>query len=353
MTRKPPASPPRSRPAFRRRAGRWLLGLALLLALAGAGHTLLWRLVEQRLEDGFQAWAEARRAEGWRIAHGTPRRGGWPMAAALTLPAPRAAAPNGTEWQAESLTLRVPLLRPGTLQAEPEGRQSLRLGGATLPFAADRMLATLPLAAGAMPDRADLSATQLRIGTGAEGVAVEAAAARLARQPRAGEGEAALTLSLTAEELTLPVATPLGRTLRGATLEAALTGPLPGPRPWPMRAAQWRDAGGTLEVRALTLRADEVAASAAATLALDAALQPMGAGTLRITGAPLLLEALGRAGMVPERTATLARGLLPLLSRPDPETGQPSLEVAVTLENRTLSAARLPLARLPALVLPP
>lgn len=347
MTRKPQDTPPR-----RRRAGRWLLGLALPLALLGAGHAVLWRLAAQRLEAGFQGWAEARRAQGWQVAHGAPRPGGWPLAATLALPAPRLALPGGTEWQAEALTLRVHLLRPGTLEAEPEGRQSLRLGAAALAFAADRMLATLPLDAGMAPDRTTVAATQLRIGAGAQGMTVEAAGADLAAVPNAGEGEAALTLSLSLEGVMLPLDTPLGRQVQAATLEAALTGPLPGPRPLPARAAQWRDAGGALEVRALTLRAGEVAASAAATLALDAALQPMGAGTLRLAGAPRLLEALGAAGLVPPRTATLARGLLPLLSRPDPQTGQPTLEVPVTLENRTLSAARIPLARLPALALP-
>ncbi|PWC28978.1 DUF2125 domain-containing protein [Teichococcus aestuarii] len=348
MTRKPQDPSPRRR----HRAGWWLLGLALPLALLGAGHAVLWRLAAQRLEAGFHAWAEARRAQGWQVAHGPPSPGGWPLAATLALPAPRVAVPGAAGWQAEALMLRVRLLRPGTLEAEPEGRQSLRLGGAILPFAAGRILATLPLEAGRAPDRATVTATQLRIGTGAEATAVEAASAHLATAPDAREGEAALTLSLSLDGVMLPLATPLGRQVEAATLEAVMTGPLPGPSLLPARAMQWRDSGGALEVRALTLRAGEVAASAAATLVLDAALQPMGAGTLRIAGAPRLLEALGAAGLVPPRTATLARGLLPLLSRPDPETGQPTLEVPVTLENRTLSAARIPLARLPALALP-
>lgn len=353
MTRKTQPSPPR-----RFRAGRWLLGLAVPLALLGAGHAVLWRMVEERLDRGFHAWAEARRAQGWQVAHGTPRPGGWPLAATLTLPAPRLALPGGgTEWQAEALTLRVSLLQLGTLRAEAEGRQSLRLGALTLPFAADHLSATLPLEAGMAPDRAELQASQLRLGAGAEGTTVDAASARLLHAANAVEGEPALTLAVALEGVMLPVAAPLaaalGRPVQAATLEAALTGPLPGPRPLATRAAEWRDAGGALEIRALTLRWGEVAASAAATLALDAALQPMGAGTLRIAGAPRVLEALTGAGLVPPRSAAVAGSVLPLLSRPDPETGRPTLEVPLTLENRTLSAARLPLTRLPPLRLEP
>lgn len=349
MTRKPQAP---SRPSFFRPA-RLLLGLAILLALLAAGHAVLWRVMANRLEEGFRLWAETRRAQGWQVAHGTPVAGGWPFSASLTLPEPRIAGPaaglpQGLAWQAASATLRVVLPDLTTLRVEADGPQRLRLGAVEWPFVADRLTAELPLDPDAPPDSAEIRGQQIRIGA-AGGLLLERLEAGLASSSSATAAEPALTLSASLAGLILPLDTPLGRRIDTATLDAALTGPLPMTRQPAARAAQWRDAGGTLEVRAMTLRWGEAAGSAAATLALDENLQPMGAGTLRLFNPALVLEALIQAGTVDARSAGLARGVLPMLARPDANGGPPQLEVPVTLEDRTLSGARIPLLRLPPL----
>ncbi len=105
--------------------------------------------------------------------------------------------------------------------------------------------------------------------------------------------------------------------------------------------------GGRLSTwRSAALRdAPGLVTAAAATLALDEGLQPMGAGTLRVTGAGQALEALAEAGLVGRRAAGTARAVLPLLSRPSAETGAPEVEVPLTLEDRTLALARIPVTR--------
>ena len=56
-----PLPPGATSGAGRGRAGRMavrgLIGAALLLALFGALHALLWRWMGSQLEDGFAAWA--------------------------------------------------------------------------------------------------------------------------------------------------------------------------------------------------------------------------------------------------------------------------------------------------------
>ncbi|HEY8612868.1 MAG TPA: DUF2125 domain-containing protein, partial [Roseomonas sp.] len=118
------------------------------------------------------------------------------------------------------------------------------------------------------------------------------------------------------------------------------------------RAATWRDAGGTLELRQLDLEYGPATAQASATLALDDALQPMGAGTLKLTGAEAVLDALARDGLLTPRNASLARRVVSVLARPPSEGEPPQLEVPLTLEGRGLAVARIPVARMPALVWP-
>ncbi|WP_419899688.1 DUF2125 domain-containing protein [Roseomonas sp. USHLN139] len=337
----PASAPPRaSRP--RRRGGRLLLGLVLLLALLGGGHYALWSFMLGRMEQGLEQWASARRAQGWEIAHAAPVRGGWPFAARLTLADWRIAGPQGLAWQAEALDAELRPTALDRLVLRPRGPQALRLGATTLPFTAKDLQATLALSADTPPDRASLEGRGLRLGPAEASLAIDRLSGELALPDPA---ETALTLAL--EGVVLPMQTPLGPRIESATLDATLNGAPPATGTPAERAARWRDAGGALELRGLTLRWAEIAASAAATFALGPDLQPVGAGTLRLANAPRLLEALVQAGVVAQRSAGMARAILPLMQRPDPNGGAPQLEVPVSLENRTISVARLNLGRIP------
>lgn len=360
-----PPSPPPSRPGAR--SGpilllRGLLGLALLAALLAAGHALLWRWMGSQLEAGFQDWAAQRRALGWRVEHAPPLRGGWPLAATLTLPRFRlegggATLPGGMEWQAEALVLRLAPPRLDRLVVEMPGRHRLRLGLAELPFAADRLAATLPLEAGVLPREARLDAERLRLGTPAGTVEARAAVLEIETRMTAIEGEPAVALRLLATDLLLPpgeagglapAVGALGRGVAEAALDLALTGPVPPGRGPAAKAEAWRDGGGTLALQGLQLRWGPLAANGTATLTLDEALQPMGAGTLRLAGAGEALQAAAEAGLLTRQAASTGRGVLRLLSRTPAAGGPAELELPLALENRVLTAARIRLAQMPA-----
>ena len=355
-------SVPGQAPPGRRRRSRLLLrsllGGGLLLAALVAGHALLWRWMGSQLQEGFAAWAQARRAQGWRVEHEAPLLGGWPFAAVLTLPQFRleggaVTLPGGMAWQVEALRLRLQPPRLDRLTVEMGGRQRLRLGALELPYAADRLAAVMPLERHVLPREAELQAERLRIGTPAGALELRRAAMQVETRVTAIEGEPAVALQLHADTVTLPgegglppAAGSLGRQIQEITLDLALTGPVP-PGRYPVQKAEaWRDGGGTLELRGLELRWGELTATATATLTLDEALQPMGAGTLRLAGAGGAVDAAVGGGLLAPRSAGMARAVLQLLQRPAADGGPPVLEVPATLEDRTLSLARIPVLRL-------
>lgn len=344
-------------------APRLALGLVLLLVLGGAAHAVLWRFMAAQLEQGLATWAQVRRAQGWRVEHAPPQRGGWPFSATLALSGVRiegasATLPGGLVFASDRVVLRVTLPRLDRLRVELPGPQRLRIGDLDLPFVADSLFAILPLEQDTPPRAAEVVAERLRIGTPAG--ALEARAARLTVEGSASatDGEPALAFTLAAEGIDLPAPPPgqagaaFGRHIAQLSADVALTGPVPPGRQPAQRAEAWRDGGGAVEVRALALRWGPVGANAAATLALDDGLQPMGAGTLRVAGAAEALDALAEAGVVGRRAAGTARALLPLLSRPPAGGGAPEIEVPVTLEDRTLAVARIPVTRLAPLIWP-
>ena len=365
MALNPPSHPTPPRPGLGRLLLRGLLGLALLAALLAAGHALLWRWMGSQLEAGFQDWAAQRRALGWRVDHAAPLRGGWPLAATLILPRFRlegggATLPGGMEWQADALVLRLAPPRLDRLVVEMPGRHRLRLGTLELPFAADRLVATLPLEAGVLPREAQVAAERLRLGTPAGAIEARDASLGIETRMTAIEGEPAVTLRFAAGDVLLPPGSApgpgdatgpavgvLGRAVETARLELELTGPVPPGRGPAAKAEAWRDGGGTLELRGLELRWGPLAATGAATLTLDEALQPMGAGTLRVAGAGEVLQAAAQAGLLTRQAAATGRGVLRLLSRTPAAGGPAELDVSLTLEDRVLMAARMRLAQLP------
>lgn len=363
----PPArgpSPRQRHRSYRRSPLRWwLFGAVLLLVGALAGHALLWRWVAGELERGFGSWAEMRRAQGWRVEHGAPQRGGWPFSVTLTLPDFRmegggATVPGGIAWRSEQVVLTPSLPRPERIRVDMLGPQSLRLGRAELSYQADRLFTRLPLEAGAMPRQGEIGAERLRIGTPDGPMDVGALRVEFATRGMATAEESALDLGVAAQRIDLPAppggaaGEAFGRRIDLLSAEAALTGPVPGGRHPTDRAGAWRDGGGMMELRALQLRWGPVGASVAATLALDDALQPMGAGTVRLTGAQDALDALAASGVIGDRAATTARAVLVLLQRTPEGGGQPVVEVPLTLEDRSLSVARFRVLRMPPLVWP-
>ncbi len=350
-------TPGRRRPL----APRIALGVLVALAALGAGHALLWRAMAAEIEQGFATWVQVRRAQGWRVDHAAPVRAGYPLSAALILPNLRieggeATLPGGFVLQAERAVLRVALPRLDRLRVEMPGAQRLRIGDDEYRFAADTLVALMPLEGGTPPRGGEVLAERLRLSTPAGPMAVGSARATLDTSSTATEGEAALEVTATAEDIDLPAApggraATFGRRIAAFGAELALSGPVPPGRFPVVRAESWRDAGGTLEVKSLSLRWGPVGATAAATLALDEGLQPMGAGSIRLTGAAEALDALAEAGLVGRRAAATARAILPLMSRPNP-AGQPEVEVPLTIEDRTLAVARIPVLRFAPLAWP-
>jgi hypothetical protein len=342
---------------MRRRPGLWTMLLAAPLVLLAA-DTLYWQIAAHNLEDGFAAWVAAQRASGWTVAHQPPVRSGWPLAAVLTLPAMSLEGgaeevPGGLSWKAETVVLRVALLRPGLLEIAAQGRQRVAVAdGPEIPYTAARLNLVMPLQAAPWPGFIDVAGDDLRAAMPAGGVAtVGSLRAHGDFHPEAPSGEAALAFTLKAETVSPPpgILRPLGSRITSLAVEGALNGPLQPGRTATDRAVAWRDGGGALELRRLSLVWGPLDLNASATLALDEQLQPMGAGTARVIGYAETLDALASHAVISRSAATAAKAVLSLLAHSPDDGSPPDVEVPLTLQYRTLSMRQVPLLRLPEL----
>ena len=169
----------------------------------------------------------------------------------------------------------------------------------------------------------------------------------------AQRGETWLQFTLAATGVDLPPppsgAWAFGPHIDAATLAGTIAGPSPPPSgvddpPTPYAlATTWRDGGGTLDLRDITIRWGTLDLAASATLALDADMQPAGTASLQLANPAAAIDTLTEAKLLPATVAMAVRLLAPQSS-----SGQ-KLDVSLAVRDRTLSLGPVRIARLPEL----
>ncbi|HYE52542.1 MAG TPA: DUF2125 domain-containing protein [Azospirillaceae bacterium] len=334
------------------------LSLLLLLVLA---YTAWWVSASWTVRRALDDFAARQRAEGATLAYQGPEIGGFPFAVEATVRDLDYVRPDGVRWQAQALALAAPPWDPYAIAVALPGRQR-----ATLPAAGARPLLDLVAAGGEgtlslRPD-GGLAALELALakatlspGPAAEGEAGTwpemLTAARLVLGlrhpdvPPADHRAPGLTLRLAAEGASLPPVPGMAAVLDWVELTARVMGPPPAELS-PAALSAWSGAGGTVELELARLDWGRLSASGSATVALDGTLQPIGAGSVKARGFESVVETLTAQGGLRPNQAAMVQTALSLLAQRG-EDGVPVLTLPLTLQDRTLSAGPLPLAKVP------
>lgn len=336
--------------------------LAAIVILA-AGYAGLWFYAEHQLDRGFHDWASASRAEGWQVSSAEPQHGAWPLAAILIVPDVSVTGgedqiPGGLAWHAQRVLIELSLFHPRVVVIRAEGRQRLRLSALPdLPFSAGQFRALVPLSLNAPPDRVDIQGTQLaaELPAGARGeLTIGHLTARLRWAGAKAGKPGPIALALRASDIVLPRAGrwPLGQRVALVSGDAALSGSMPPIESLARRAAAWRDSGGALKAQRITLTWGTLNLSGNGTFTLDSGLQPQATATARVVDPSDTLSSLVAHGVINRRTAFAANAVLALMEHAPEGGGAPVVELPVSIQDRTVSVASIPLARLPAIVWP-
>jgi hypothetical protein len=303
-------------------ARKWWAFLLLALILAAGGLYWTWQEATSRLEAELASWSEARRAEGWQVAHGPPERTGFPLGAALNLDGLSIRAPNGVGWQSERATLGL----------FAQDHRQLRLDF----LGAQRLIHPR----GAMPVQSQSLTARLRLD--GQGGTLEGDALRFGQELDVQR----LAVNLFGTDFDIRGAGMIANGLpRMDSLQ--FTGRLT--HPPGVSATAWRSAGGTLNIGHAELRMGEAMAQLRATINLDAQLQPEGRGNLTIIGVQEGLNAMVAAGMIAPNMVGALRTVLSLAARVPPEGGPARVELPLELRNRRVTMARIPVGVFPPL----
>ncbi len=327
--------------------GRVRLAAGLVFALLAA-DTAVWWWLSGRVAAEFAAWQEAAAAQGLRVTAGAPRRAGWPLAAVAVVPEVTVAAANGASWHTGELRLVFEPWRPGEFTAIPVGAQRVQLGpGAALTVTARMLAVAVPL----VPSATAVTRVEAH-GVEAHGVAAQPEQGPAWAAERVALRFNATDLDLDAGGVVLPKrppgqpAWPFGGVVESVQGHARLSAPLPAAEDWRAALAGWQRAGGRLLLSGLALDWGTLQARGDAAVQLTPQLQPVGLGSVQLTGYGEATAAMQRSGLLTPGAADVAGAVFALLAKAEP--GQPpTVELPLRLENGVLSAGPVPLLRVP------
>ena len=330
-----------------------------LLALVAAGGSAAWYTFAGIVEANVDVWAARQRSRGLELGFDTVAVSGYPTVWNVALSQPRAAAasaqPVPWRWRGPDMIVGYAAWDPLSFSINAGGDHSLVLGlphgDAAIAVAASSAIADIQIGADGVFDSLEMRVTGLTVDSPdlPLGLAAGAAALSARRHDLAGAAADApsATVMFDGRSVALPPALdgPLGRDIAQLIAEADVLGVIPS-GPADVAMAAWRDAGGRLQVRALSLHWGPVEIKAQGVLVLDNRLQPRGTINAQVRGLIDAVAAFELAGAIDAGEAAAARLLFTALSRPG-EDGGSVIVLPIVIADQRVALGPLPLMRFP------
>lgn len=114
---------------------------------------------------------------------------------------------------------------------------------------------------------------------------------------------------------------------------------------FPRSLAEWRDGGGVVDVKSLSLTWPPILMTGEGTLTFDKDMYPLGSFSSRLVGYQQALTHMVEAGCVKKKNAAMVAFVLDMLSRID-EKGSKHLTIPITLQDRKVSVGSVSLLKM-------
>lgn len=329
--------------------------IALFLIVGISAYTGYWFYARELASSIIDDWAIQQRAEGYEVTYSAPVFSGYPLLIRAVLDQPHVKR-NDFVWRSERLSIESQPWNFSRLRVDIQGKQWVTLAHDPAPFVLTPAKAAIvaKLSSDGSIAEASVLLRDLLI-TQADNTALsqvselwlEAIAPNDVPQEHTDNN---LSVSVSAVDITLPEAAagPLGRNVSKLRADIKLKGAIPNAALGEALEI-WRRSGGTLDVDWLHVIWGTFDIRAKGTVALDAQARPLGAFSTDIRGHSQALDALVSHAVLEQKTATLAKLGLSLLTKTPTDGGAPVLSVPVTAQDGHLYAGPVKIFELPPL----
>jgi hypothetical protein len=299
-----------------RKLPRPVWGLVACILLVAAGYGLYWNFLAGQFRDGLERWAEVRRAEGYKVDYGPVEVAGFPFWLRVVMGQPvlsKSGEKQSWNWRGPALTISARPWRVTHTKAQAPGRHLVTV-------TTQARVRTLDINAGSLNVSLKWAVSSgLPLEMRIEGKDISYRSA-----PVAGLGRRTETLSLHAEVTGTPP----------KSLGAAVM-------------SQWRDDGGTVEIRSLNVRHGPMEIDGDGTIALDGDLQPQAAFSMGVRGFMDAVDGLQAAGVIKPRKADVMKMVLAVLSGGKADAKGELLKVPVSIQDEIIYMGPVVVGRVP------
>lgn len=337
-----------------------VLGLALA---ATAIYVSAWFLAAHLLRAQADRWIADQTLQGRIVSHAPLTTTGFPSRVILTVPDWELKSPitaGGWTWRTNAIRLWSHPWQPNRFTLDLAGEHQIAgvwtavglFAGLTAEQADFRPALTLD----GRIDEFDTLLRNVRLSLDADTTiaSLSDGGTTLRRQPSATPDQMSWRFESTIRDLTilgLGEATGFVGPIASAQITLELNGPATS-GPLPTALDIWRQGGGTVEMRALSLNWPPLSVNGSGTVALDEQLQPVGAFNATFRGFFETVDTLKERGLVRPVEAGIVRAALGLFARTPNGATQPELNLSVTVQNQKLYTGPVTLMTLPPIVWP-
>ena len=322
--------------------------MALVIGLWCAG----WFYAADQARTRMAAWTAAQQAAGNVVTYDTLTVSGFPFHIVVAIEGPAYGTPT-YRWQATSLALAF---QPWNLR-----RFGFRTAGAQrIDIATGNTVETVHLTmdqaggVASFDEAGNMSAFESEFRT--LSVTIEQGPSygfntlrvdgRVPVNPIARPDATSLELAFAADQIALPADQAiLAPQIERAAGTIAFNGQLPN-QPLIPALATWRDSGGAIDFAKLSLRWGALSVEGDGTVALDNALQPLAASSLKISGFNETLDRLAATGAIQPDAAGATKFALGLIAKSPDGGGPPVASVPVSIQNQQVFVGPVVVSRL-------
>ncbi len=328
---------------------RWIVASFSVAVVVWSGY---WMIVAGQIYDRSTMWVVQQQEAGFYINWNSFDVSGYPFSLDVDIRGIVVTAPTQWRWSADDLKVHGRFWDWSEFDVSSTGthRFDLTWRDRQRTFALNAKSLKARIAVDGLAFKAisiqltnvDVSDRQQRLGGLDSG--------QITLKKRAPRNDA-LELRLQGMEITGLSQSPFGSDIARLSARAELVGQVPASLTGD-ELARWRNLGGVIELRYINLGYAGIDLRMEGTLALDGELQPIASLTTRLQGYDSIITVMQDRGILGGPEALAARVVVGALSTADPATGEPSLDLAVTLQQRTVRAGPFVLGKIPPVIWP-
>ena len=330
---------------------QFIVSIVAACAVAFGLWSFLWYAAQAWVKTEVINWIGDQRRHGAEVAYESLETTGFPSGITVTLTQPKYKGhlfARMVQWSSDAVKFTAKPWAPWNFEVVGDGRHSLAFLDQGMSWRGEvKSLSAQADLGDRWPENLDLSLSGLTL-KGSTTIQMQSLRIQAQHNPDAQRGGTGLDLQISGMGLDVPGALPepLPSFVDVFELDARATGTVK-PGLLEQSLPDWQESGGQVELDRLKFRSGPIALAAGGKVSLTKEMQPQGQAMAKVQGLFQVLEILRAKGVMSDGEMVVATMGLAAMSKRPKDGGASEVNIAVKIEDGTLSLGPLKVMKMP------